>query len=274
MQNKTTTTAASDTKKETSARDSSLFVGSVAKAMLILEAFRDSHREMSLAEISRAAGLDRSATQRIIFTLENLNYIRRLPNSNIYTLAPQVLKLSYNYLRSQRIIDRASPYLVEMSHVLGETSNLQELDGHEIVFIARIPGRHIFNTDFSVGSRLPAVYSASGRAMLSRLHPDACQRLIAETPLQKITPHTETDPEVLMRLIEQAGKDGYAIVQNQTVIGDISVAAAITGNEGMPLGAINISAPSTRWDTKRVESELLPHILLAATSISKVLDNY
>ncbi len=274
MRTKKPNTDATPEGNTSDARESSLFVGSVAKAFQVLEAFRDTHREMSLAEIARAAQLDRSATQRIIYTLENLHYIRRLPNSNTYTLAPEVLRLSYNYLRSQRIIDRASPYLVEMTHVLGETSNLQQLDGYEIVFIARIPGRHLFSSDFTIGSRLPAVYSASGRAMLSRLDEAERWRLIQATPIEQITAQTDTDPELLMRLIEQAGKDGYAIVQNQTVIGDISVGAAITGQGGVPIGAINISVPSTRWNANKVEAELLPHVLLAATSISKILDNF
>ncbi len=260
--------------KDADPRESSLFVGSVAKAFQVLEAFRDTHREMSIAEIARAANLDRSATQRIIYTLEQLSYIRRLPNSNLYALAPQVLRLSYNYLRTRKIIDRASPYLVEMTHVLGETSNLQELDGYEIVFIARVPGRYIFNSDFTVGSRLPAVYSASGRAMLARLSVEQRLEVIAETPITKITAQTETDPEVLMRHIETAEQDGFAIVQNQTVVGDISVASPIIGHGGRPIGAINISVPSTRWTVDKVKAQLLPHVLLASTSISKILDNF
>lgn len=259
---------------EPSPRESSLFMGSLAKAFQVLEAFRDTHREMSLAEIARAAQLDRSATQRIIFTLEKLRYIRRLPDSNLYTLAPEVLRLSYNYLRSQRIVERAYPYLIEMTHTLGETSNLQEMDGNEVVFIAKVPGRYIYNSDFSVGSRLPAAYTASGRAMMAKLPMDERLRLIASTPLVKITAQTVTDPEQLLRGIEAAERDGYAIVQNQTVVGDISVAAAITGRGGVPIGAITISAPSTRWGTAKAEAELLPHVLLAATSISNILDNF
>ena len=116
---------------------SALFVGSVEKAFQVLEAFSDTHRQMSMAEIARAANLDRSATQRLVHTMEQLGYIRRVPDSPLYGLASRVLRLSFNYLRSRAIIDRASPYLLEMTHALGETSNLQELDGHEIIFLAR-----------------------------------------------------------------------------------------------------------------------------------------
>lgn len=248
---------------------SSLFVGSVEKAFQVLEAFKDTHRTMSMAELARAAQLDRSATQRLVHTMEQLGYIRRLPGSALYGLAPKVLALSYNYVRSRDIIDRAAPYLLEMAHTLGETANLQELDGHEIVFLARYPGRYVVNVDFAVGSRLPAVFTASGRAMLSKLDVAVRKEMIRATPLVALTPATETEPKLLLQRIDDAARQGYAIVQNQTVVGDISVAAAITDHQGLPIGAINISVPSTRWNMEKAGDQLLPHVQLAATSISQ-----
>jgi IclR family pca regulon transcriptional regulator len=121
-----------------------------------------------------------------------------------------------------------------MTHALGETSNLQELDGHEIVFLARFPGRHLVNVDFAVGSRLPALFTASGRAMLSKLDAAGRREIIRATPLVPVTPQTEVDPKVLLQRIDEAARQGYAIVQNQTVVGDISVAAAITDHDGRP----------------------------------------
>ena len=248
---------------------SSLFVGSVGKAFMVLEAFRDTHRVMSLAEIARAAELDRSATQRLVYTLEQIGYIRRLPDSPLYGLASRVLRLSHNYLRSRELIERATPYLLDIAHTLGETSNLQELDGHEIVFLARFPGRHVLNLDFAVGSRLPAVYTASGRAILSKLDVEQRLDILRATPLQPMTPKTETDPKVLLKRIDEAAKQGYAVVQNQVVMGDISVAAAITDHRGQPFGAVIISVPSTRWTVDQARERLVPHVQLAATALSQ-----
>jgi IclR family pca regulon transcriptional regulator len=248
---------------------SSLFVGSVEKAFQVLEAFRDTHRAMSMADIARAADLDRSATQRLVHTMEQLGYLRRQPDSMLYGLAPKVLTLSYNYLRSRELIERASPYLLDISRTLGETSNLQELDGYEIVFLARFPGKHLVNVDFAVGYRLPAVFTASGRALLSRMDTARRREILRATPLRPVTPYTETDPKVLLSRIDEAAELGYAIVMNQTLTGDISVAAAITNHEGQPIAAINIAVPTTRWTVDRAREQLVPHVQLAATSISQ-----
>jgi IclR family pca regulon transcriptional regulator len=248
---------------------SSLFVGSVEKAFQVLEAFRDTHRAMSMAEIARAAQLDRSATQRLVHTMELLGYIRRLPGSSQYALAPKVLTLSYNYLRSRELIERASPYLLDISRTLGETCNLQELDGHEIVFLARFPGKHLVNVDFAVGYRLPAVFTASGRAMVSKLDAAKRKEIVRATPMNPVTPYTEIDTKLLLVRIDEAADKGYSIVMNQTLVGDISVAAAITDHHGYPVAAINIAVPTTRWTVEKAEEQLLPHVLLAATSISQ-----
>ena len=180
-----------------------------------------------------------------------------------------MLTLSYNYLRSRELIDTASPYLLDISRTLGETCNLQELDGHEIVFVARFPGKHLVNIDFAVGYRLPAVFTASGRAMLSRLDVPTRRDIIRATPLNPVTSYTETDPKLLLSRIDEAAEQGYSIVMNQTLVGDISVAAAITDHHGRPVAAINVAVPTTRWTVETAEEQLVPHVQLAATSISQ-----
>jgi len=248
---------------------SSLFVGSTEKAFQVLQAFNGPNRHMTLADIARAADLDRSATQRLVYTLEKLGYLRRIPESRNYGLTSKLLQLSYNYLRANELIDKASPYLLEISRTLGETTNLQELDGADIVFLARFHGRHMVNVNFTVGARLPAFFTASGNAILSRFSHEQRLEVLRQTSLVPITPFTETNPEKLLARVQTMAEQGYAIVVNENVLGDISVAAPITDQRGMAVGAINISVPTTRWTAASAEKELVPHVQVAAASISK-----
>lgn len=260
-----------DTEKSqaTTETRSSLFVGSTEKAFQVLHAFDGPKRHMTLADIARASGLDRSATQRLVYTLETLGYLRRIPDTRNYGLTPKVLQFSYNYVRANELIDKASPYLLDISRTLGETTNLQELDGHEIVFVARFPGHHLVNVDIAVGSRLPAYFTASGTAILSRLSEEQRGEILAQTRLEPITPYTEVDPEKLLERVRRVAEKGYAIIVNETVLGDISVAAPVIDHRGLAVAAINIAVPTTRWTVARVEAELAPHVQVAATSISK-----
>ncbi|HEY9573612.1 MAG TPA: IclR family transcriptional regulator C-terminal domain-containing protein, partial [Pusillimonas sp.] len=76
-------------------------------------------------------------------------------------------------------------------------------------------------------------------------------------------------PDKLLRRVQLAAERGYAIVKNETVPGDISVAAPVMDLRGNTVCAINIAAPTTRWTLERAEAELAQHVQIAATSISK-----
>ncbi|MDB5848455.1 MAG: MarR family transcriptional regulator, partial [Rhodoferax sp.] len=104
---------------------------------------------------------------------------------------------------------------------------------------------------------------------LSRFSEEERLEVLQRTPMTAITPYTETDPGKLMARIRESADKGFAIVMNETVLGDISVAAPITDHRGMAVAAINISVPTTRWTAATAEKELVPHVQVAATSISK-----
>ncbi|MFT4063774.1 IclR family transcriptional regulator [Paraburkholderia sp.] len=262
-------TKTSRTPRDPANARSSLFVGSTEKAFQVLHAFDGPNRHMTLVDIARASGLDRSATQRLVHTLETLGYLYRVPDSRNYGLTTKVLQFSYNYVRANELIDKASPYLLDISRRLGETTNLLELDGHEIVFVARFPGQHLVNIDIVVGARLPAMFTAAGIAILSRLSEERVREILSQTRLDPLTHYTETDPDKLLERVRKVARRGYALIENETVLGDISVAAPVTDYGGMGVAAINISVPTSRWSYERVEAELAQHVQVAATSISK-----
>lgn len=224
---------------------------------------------MTLADIARAAKLDRSATQRLVFTLEALGYLRRVTDTRNYALTAKVLQFSHNYLHANELIDRASPYLLEISRQLGETTNLHELDGHEVVFVARFPGRHLMNIDVVVGSRVPAFFTASGTAILSRLSEAEQRDILERTTLRQITPLTQIDPDVLLDRVRRAGEAGYSVISNEAMMGNISVAAAITDEHGRAVAAVNVSVSTSRWTPEDAEREFAPHVQVAASSMSK-----
>lgn len=249
-------------------RQSPLFVGSTEKAFQVLHAFDGPQSQMPLSEVARLADLDRSATQRLVHTLETLGYVRRVPNTRNFALTSKLLQFGYNFLKGNELVGKASPYLLDVSRTTGETINLHELDGTDIVYLARFPGQHIINVDIMVGSRLPAVLTASGTAILSRSPVEIVEKILLDTGLRPLTPQSVVDPARLRERIDAAAEHGYAIITNETVLGDISIAACITDDSGCAIAGISISVPTTRWSVERVEAELAQHVQLVAASLS------
>jgi len=99
------------------ADNSSLFVSSIARAFSVLETFSGIPEARSLAQIAHLTGLDRSAIQRIAFTLTTLGYLERTPQG----LVPgrKLLDRACDYLRGNALIESATPVLIDLRRSAG-----------------------------------------------------------------------------------------------------------------------------------------------------------
>lgn len=256
-------------RKKRDPRQSPLFIGSAEKVFQVLRAFDGPDRQMPLSVIANRAELDRSAAQRVVHTLETLGYLRRVNDTRDYAPTVKLLQFGYNYLRGNELVAKAAPYLLDLSRTVGETVNMHELDGGDIVYVTRFPGRHLINVHIMVGTRLPAVLTASGTAILSRCSPDLVEHILGRADLKPLTTQSVVDPAQLRKRIKTARERGYAIITNETVLGDISVAACVTDEHGRAVAGISISVPTARWTVERVETELVKHVQLTAASLSQ-----
>ena len=252
---------------DTAASHSTLFVNSVAKAMRVLMAFDGSSREMSLSAIARATGFDMSAAQRFTYTLAELGFLRKDPESRTYQLSPKVFDLVYHYLAANDLIHRAGPYLLQLARETTETTNVTVLDGADIVFVVRIASQHLLNPTVIVGSRLPAYATAPGLAMLSRLAEEEVDSILARSELKKHTLFTVAEPKAIRARLAQIRAAGYAHTEEEYFLGDISTAAPILDAAGRPIGAINVAVDRPRWNADD-ERRIAGLVMSAAAAIS------
>ena len=146
--------------------------------------------------------------------------------------------------------------------------SLSEPDGTDMVFIARFPSLKRFHIHMPVGRRLPMYCTASGRAYLSALPRPPAQRLLRARTLRSLTPHTLTDPRQILKRIQAAREAGYAWSDQEYYRGDVTIAAAVLGEDGVPLAAVNMSAPTSRWTLAELRAKLAPLLLQTARAAS------
>jgi DNA-binding IclR family transcriptional regulator len=254
--------------------DNPLFVNSIQKGFTVLQAFSRERPRLTLAAITRLTGLDKSAAQRFLYTLHELGFLRKDEETKQYSLSPKLLEFGYAFLYSDRLIERAQPYLVEAQQQTGETVNLAVLDGNDIILVSRLPARHVISINIQIGIRIPAIYSASGRVIAAFLPPEERRRLLRESKYHAHTPHSVLEPRQIARLIDAAGTDGYSIVQSQFFPNDISVAAPVSDAAGRVIGAVSISAPDSRITLKEARKSLLTAAIAAARKISVAMGAY
>lgn len=246
-----------------------LFNQSVEKALAILEVFGGDRRALNLAEIAGAVGMTKSSVQRCTHTLERLGYLRRDPRVKGWVLTPRSLSVAHAYLSGHPLIEQATTHLIDLNQATGESVSLSEPDDTDMVFIARFPSRKRFFIHMPIGRRLPMYCTASGRAYLAALPPAEAQKLIRRSVIRQFTPTTLTEPAAILEHIERAREAGYAWSNQECYRGDLTIAAVVLGDDGRPVAAINISAPTSRWtldDLKTKLSSVLLETIRAASS--------
>jgi DNA-binding IclR family transcriptional regulator len=241
-----------------------LFNRSVEKAFAVLAAFSAEGRVLGLARIARAAGMTASSAQRCVHTLLALGYLRRDERLRGWRLTARTLGLGYPYLAGHPVIEQATPHLVDLNQACGESVSLSEPDGVEMVFIARFPSLKRFFIHMPVGRRLPMYCTASGRAYLSALPPDEAREILQRSTRRSLTPHTLTEIAPILAIVDAARELGYSWACQECYMGDLTIGAAIRGEGGRPVAAINVSGPTSRWSIEELRERVAPLLLETA----------
>lgn len=246
------------------ARDSD-FVQSLDRGLAVIKAFGPERERLSLSEVARATGLTRAAARRFLLTLVRLGYVRS--DGREFSLRPRVLELGYAYLSGLAMPEIAAPHLEELVAKLRESSSISVLDGHHIVYVARVPTKRIMTVAISVGTRFPAFATSMGRVLLGALSEADLDRYLAEATFEPFTANTVTDPARLKEIVLEVAEQGYAIVDQELEEGLRAIAAPIRGSGDGVTAAINVSAHASRVSLDAMRTELLPAMLETARQI-------
>jgi IclR family transcriptional regulator, pca regulon regulatory protein len=244
---------------------------SLEKGLSVLRAFDGSRTSLRLKDIVDITGLEKSAAQRFTYTLLELGLLRRDEETKNYSLSPRILEFASAFLKSDPLVERAYPYLLEASRRTDEAVNLVLREGGAVIFAARIPGRQPFALDIVIGDWYPAWAIADGRAILAFLPEQEARGIITESERRAYTEHTATGVEALMTELRAARKLGYSYAADQYVLETMSIGAPVLGFAGRPEAAVTIHGPTARVSEKTARRDLAPIVMETARAISTVL---
>lgn len=252
----------------TTPRNDPLYVQSVEKAFRVLEIFNAEHRALSLREVTQLTGFNKSAAQRFCHTLLKLGYLRRSLNNNDFELSARTTEIGARFIESNPLLRRARPYLHTLSIKTEGATTLSILDGAEVVFVSRFLGKDVLDTTVTVGSRLPIYCTASGRAAASQLNEAELDAVLAEQSWQPRTVHTDTDMASVKEAILRCKEMGYAIVSNQYVLTDLSLAVPIYDHQSGLVGAINLALTTAKYNEKQLLEQYVTLVQNTARAIN------
>ncbi|SCA56034.1 Pca regulon regulatory protein [Candidatus Terasakiella magnetica] len=250
--------------------NSGTFVQSLAKGLQVIETFTHDTSHQTLADVSKITGQSRAATRRLLHTLVQLGYAEF--DGKLFSLTPRTLNLGYSYLSSLGLNEVAYPFMQKLTDEVQESCSASVLNGFDVVYVARVPtSQRVMSITLNIGTRLPAYATSMGRVHLAGLPFDKLNSYFDDVDIQAHTEKTVTDIDTLKAIIDQARREGFAIVEDELEMGLISIGAPIFNNNHQTIAAVNISSHTSRMSIKSMKDTVLPKLLECSRNISEAL---
>ncbi|GAA4231622.1 IclR family transcriptional regulator C-terminal domain-containing protein [Actinomadura meridiana] len=243
------------------------FVEALARGLDVIKAFGPLQRPLSLTEVAGETGLARATARRILLTLEQLGYVRSTPAG--FLLAPRVLELGVAYTLSAGLWEIAQPHLRELVTATDQAASVAQLDGADVLYVARVAVPKVVATVINVGTRFPARSTALGKTLLSALGPDDLAAALATPSGSSTSAFRERPIGNLDDELREIRSRGWAATNEEMSPGVRSIAAPIRDGDGEVIAAVNVSALVAEVPRDRMIEEFLPLLLVAASEIGR-----
>lgn len=242
---------------------------SLIRGLKILMMFSEENPSLSLTQIASKLGVSRTTPYRLVYTLQTMGYVRQDENTKRYELTPKVLELGFTYLNTLHLPEISRPYLEKLRDETGSSTHIGILDGQEVVYIARVPGKGISTIlNVTVGSRLPAHATAIGKLLLAYQKPGDLEGILHDIELKLFTKQTKTQMLELHQELAEIREKGYSISNEELESGIYSLAAPIFDAQGNVVASVNIVAPVTMLRDEFIKETALPVLLQTAKQLS------
>jgi IclR family pca regulon transcriptional regulator len=241
------------------------FVEALARGLDVLRGFRPGRPHMTLSEVAARSGLARPTARRILITLAELGYVRVADGG--FTLTPRVLELGMAYIGSQNLWELAEPHLRRLVTQTGESCSIAQLDGSDIVYVARVAVPKLVSLAVTIGTRFPAVQTSLGKILLAALDDTELDRVLATPSRSGITPHRVPERDELDRTLRDVRAKGWAVTDQELALGIRSVAAPVRDGHGRPIAAVNVNAHAAETTVEHLVAHHLPPLLSTASAI-------
>ncbi|HSS90412.1 MAG TPA: IclR family transcriptional regulator C-terminal domain-containing protein [Streptosporangiaceae bacterium] len=269
------------------------FIEALARGLDVIRAFQPGRPAMSLAAVAGATGLARPTARRILLTLEQMGYVRavepldqmghvravdreavdpkavdRRYMDRRYELTPRVLELGMSYVLSRNLWEVARPHMERLVARTHESSSIAQLDGSDIVYVARVAVPKIVALAVTIGTRFPAMQTSLGKVLLAALSPEDAERVLAEPSRSGIPPRIVFSSEERAASLREVRARGWALTDEELAAGIRSVAAPLRDGEGRVIASLNVNTHAAETPVEVLTGEYLPLLLQTAGAIS------
>lgn len=217
-------------------------VPAVERATAILDHVAQSAQAPGVSELARALALPKSSVHGICETLCALGLLRE--EAGGFAIGPHVLRWSGAFLARADIVRDFERLLATDRRLAEYTVTLSVLQGDRVIYMGCRNADRPLGFAFQIGMGLPAVYTATGKAMLQALPLAERDRILCGPWPAPFTARSVADRSAFEAEIAARGLQRYALDDGQIREGMHCIGAAVLGADGRPTAGIAISMTS------------------------------
>jgi len=238
----------------------------LAKGLDVLEALSDVE-DTGLSELARRLGVSCPTLFRILATLGARGYVQKSADSR-YRLTLKAWELGAKAVRRIRLRDVARPFMERLAAATSETVHLSVLQGDGIVIIDKLDSPHPVRVDTFVGLRAPAHCSATGKAILAYMPPEALAEILPQR-LARHTAATIADRTAFERELAEVRRAGWAKNREEWRPGVCAAAVPIHDSAGAVIASLSVTVPTPRFSQSALRTKLVPALKRTGAALSE-----
>jgi IclR family pca regulon transcriptional regulator len=179
-----------------------------------------------------------------------------------------VLELGLTYVQALGLWEIARPHLERLVARTGESSSIAQLDGSDIVYVARVAVPKIIALSVSIGTRFPAPQTSLGKVLLAGLDQDDLEAALGEPSRAGVQARWQPSRHELDTVLRQVRAKGWALTDEQLAPGIRSIAAPLRDGDGRVIAAVNVTVHAAETPVETLTDVYLPLLLQTAGAIS------
>jgi DNA-binding IclR family transcriptional regulator len=245
-------------------------VPALVRAHAILDLVAGSATPPGITAIARALALPKSTVHSLCTTLTALGLLERQPGGT-FRIGGHVMVWAHAFAGNADMVGRFVRLWEERSELHAHTLTLSTLDGHAVTYIACRDGADPLGITFRIGMRLPAAFTATGKAMLSTMTDAAVRDLYVDGLPHPLTPHSVRDLDALCAELAAVRARGYSVDDGQVREDMVCFGAPVRDFSGTrAVGGIAISMRRSALDVEG-RSEFGRIVIAEAERLSREL---
>ena len=227
-------------------------LGSVSRALAILDLLAEAPRGLDIRAITTHFGMNISTGYHTLNTLRAAGYVLRDPESGRLTLGHKAARLYQGYEMQLGVAPEIRQVVTELANATQECVVLSMFRRGEVI-IAEVTDskEHLRVGGHELGPVGDLHARAVGKSFLACMDSTFVERHFAHAPPRAITKNTLTTLDAIQEDLSRARERGYTLDLEELNEGVRATGAAFYSWSGEPLGALAVTAPASRFEAKR-----------------------